>query len=366
MTWKQWIVSGMLAVLLGLSLTGCWDDETVTQRATAFVLSIMPASDHEFRFTFYFPNPAQSISTNVNLPSSEPFAKTPVIAHSISQAIREAQRDLARDLFLGQLQDIIVSRDIPAQNIDRLVQEYNRDAYSSNTVFVVAEPTGPDPLPVTTQEPVPSVYYTQYFNCSTCQPAYLSRPVWKVWDAFVTPGVSPIIPYASPPTRIVRMLVYPVKGRPVLMTRDESRGWALMMNHVHKESYWFRKDGGATVIKRLRARAHVQLTYRAGHLIANVRIDAHGSLIEWPPDFLVTPQNVGLAQAITSKEIITECLKAVDFANRTRTDPFGWGRNYLFAHPDQGLQFASQRGMVWPITAHVTVITHLSTSGVSD
>jgi hypothetical protein len=47
----------MMVSLLGLSLTGCWDDETVIQRAAAFVLSIMPASHRQFQFTFFFPNP---------------------------------------------------------------------------------------------------------------------------------------------------------------------------------------------------------------------------------------------------------------------------------------------------------------------
>lgn len=357
---------GLFACLLGLSLTGCWDDETVIQRATTFVLSVMPAPHRDFQFTFFFPNPAESISTNVNIPASQPFAIAREVANSISQANNEAQRDLARDLFMGQLQDIIVSRDIPAQSISRLVREYNRDGYVSHTVFLVAEPTNSDPLPVTIQEPVPSVYFTQYFNCRTCQSSYLGQPLWKVWDAFVTPGVSPVIPYASPPTRITRILVYPPSGRPLLMTRQESRGWAMLMNHVFKETYGVRMDGGPLVVKRLRAHTRVRLSYQDGKLIANVHINAYGSLIEWPTSFLDTPPNVAWAQAQTSKQIIAECVKAVDFANETRTDPFGWGRNYLYAHPGESRQFAGQRGMLWPIVAHVTVTTHLTTSGVTD
>lgn len=366
MSWKRWIGAGIMVSLLAVSLTGCWDDETVTQRATAFVLSIMPAPHRQFRFTFFFPNPAESISTNENIPAQSPFQTTQVVAGSLSVANDRAQRELARDLFMGQLQDIIVSRDIPAGSIGRLVKEYNRDGYVSHTVFLVAEPTGTNPVPVTIQEPVPSVYFTQYFNCKTCQPAYLGQPLWRVWDAFVTPGISPVIPYASPLTRVARILVYPSRGRPWLMNRAESRGWALMMNHAFKETFQFPMDGGPLVIKRLRARTQVYLRYHAGKLIANGHINAYGSLIEWPSSFLDTPHHVSVAESMTSQEIIAECLAAVHFANKTKTDPFGWGRNYLYAHPGESLQYAGQRGMLGPLHAHLTVTTHLTTSGVSE
>lgn len=80
----------------------------------------------------------------------------------------------------------------------------------------------------------------------------------------------------------------------------------------------------------------------------------------------MTPQQVRAMELALSQRIAGLCRQAIQFADESHTDPFGWGRRYLFAHPDVNIAYADQPGCVWPIDAHVTVRSHLDIAGVNS
>ncbi len=362
---RKKVVAGLLMGILTLALTGCWDQLSLADRASALVMSVKPASNHRLQWTFYFPNPGITVSSISNISSTQQFYTASTTAVSLGAAYQKVQVQLARDLYLGQLEDVVFSQDLPAQTVNRVINAYNRDGILPKTVYLLAEPTAVTALPTTLQEPVPTVYFTKYFECRKCQPVDLSQPAWQVWDEIHTPGISPVLPYGTQRPSISELLVYPTDGMPHLLNHSMTLGWAYLTNHIRKESLSFKVREGLVSMSGIKSHAKVKLTVKDGVLVARVKIHAEGALTQWPDNAAMTPRELKLVQSLASRQILHTCLRTIQFANQTRIDPFGWGRDYLFRHPQAGITNEKRRGMIWPIEAHIAVTTRIPATGVS-
>ncbi|WP_243239296.1 Ger(x)C family spore germination C-terminal domain-containing protein [Sulfobacillus harzensis] len=361
------MIAGALLGVLMVLLSGCWDELSMANRASALVLSVQPAPNQRLKWTFYFPNPAVTINSLNNLSAGQQFYEASATAASLGRAYQKVQIQLARDLYMGQLEDVVISRRLPADTLSEVINAYNREGILPKTVYILARSAALNTgLPVTVQDPVPTVYLTKYFDCRACQPVELAQPAWKVWDKLRTPGVSPVIPYESKTTRISELLVYPVNGQPRLLSHRLTVGWAYLTNHVIKESLSYSTPEGQVTVNNITSHARVKLTLRRGMLQAFVTIHANGDLTQWPPSTAVTPKDIRVVESKAARQLVASCLDTVQFADRTHTDPFGWGRDYLFRHPGSSLEFSKHGGMIWPINAHVTVTMHIPTVGVSS
>lgn len=338
----------------------------MANRASALALAVTKAAPHELRFTFYFPNPTVTVSSISNIATEHEFYTSTAIAPALGLAFRQVQSQITRDLYLGQLEDIMISSDLTTQDLAGLINAYNRIGVVPKMVYLVGTLNRRASLPVNLQEPVPTVYFTKYFDCRSCQPVFLARREWKVWDDFETPGVSPVIPFGVSPTQIDRLLVYPHRGRPVLMTRAETLGWGLLTNHVVKDTLGIHVPGGQIVVNNVTDVAVSHMAVVHGRLVVSARIRAIGDIAGWPETVPLTTATLKRAERRTEAAIIRDCLEAVDFANRTHTDPFGFTRDYLFRHPTQDLRYEKSRGMIWPITLTVTVTAHIPITGVTS
>jgi hypothetical protein len=338
----------------------------MANRASALALSVTKAAPHAFRFTFYFPNPTVTVSSISNLATQHEFYTSTAVAPALGLAYRRVQSQITRDLYLGQLEDIIVSADLTTGDLAELINAYNRMGIVPKMVYLVGAPNNRGTLPVNLQEPVPTVYFTKYFDCRTCQPVLLARREWKVWDALETPGVSPVIPYGVSPTRIDRLMVYPHHGRPHIMTPQETMGWGFLTNHVVKDTVGIRVPKGLVVVNNVTDVAVTRMAVEHGRLAVRADIRAVGDIAGWPEPIPLTNAVLKVVEQQTSRTIIRDCLAAVNFANRTKTDPFGFTRCYLFRHPAQDLKYEKSRGMIWPLQLTVTVVTHIPITGVTS
>ncbi|MCY0898466.1 MAG: spore gernimation protein GerC [Firmicutes bacterium] len=362
---RRW-AAVMLIVSLSWLLAGCWDQLPMANRASALALSVTKAAPHAFRFTFYFPNPTVTVSSISNLATEREFYTSTAVAPALGLAYRRVQSQITRDLYLGQLEDIIISADLTTADVAALINAYNRMGVVPKMVYLVGTPNNRGTLPVNLQEPVPTVYFTKYFDCRTCQPVFLARREWKVWDAFETPGVSPVIPYGITPTRIDRLMVYPHRGRPYIMTRQETLGWGFLTNHMVKDTVGVRLANGLVVVNNVTDVAVTHMAIEAGHLAVAAEILARGDIAGWPESVPLTNAVLKIVERQLARAIIRDCLAAVNFANRTKTDPFGFTRDYLFRHPAQDLRDEKSRGMIWPLKLTVRVVARIPITGVTS
>lgn len=359
------VAAGLTAAAsIAAGLSGCWDQLSIAQRSAAVALRVKPAGRHEYRWTFYFPNPTVTVSSISNLSPPQQFYTVSAVTPSLGQAYVHVDARLARDLYLGQMEDLLISRSLDWREVSTIIRAYNRVGILPKTVYVLGIADNLT-FPRTIQEPEPHVYYTRYFNCRVCQPIDSARQEWQVWDEFVTPGVSPHLPYATAPTHINRLLVYSAAGPPKMLNADETAGWAYLTGRARKLSLSVKSPRGPVVVINLTGHPTTETRLKDGELHVSVRLNLHGELAQWPGALPLTPREVRRIEAQISRRVIRQCVQVVDFANRTNTDPFGWTRAYLYAHPDLWPRRQPGQARIWPIRARLTVTTSIATVGVS-
>lgn len=354
-------------MILALGLTGCWDQLPFTNRASVLIITIAPAAKaRQWRWEFYFPNPTITVSSISQMKPQEQFYRVQVTASSLDQAYQLVQERLARDIYLGQLEVIVWSTGISATAFETLLDTYNREGYVSKTAYMLlARPPLSRTVSVSPQESLPSVYLTSYFECQSCQPEYLGQPIWRVWDDFKTPGVSPVLPYMASPTAIAQIGVYGPKGKPVIFSKEQTQGYAYLAGKVNKESLNLTQPGGIVTITRLAGRPKTQVSMGRHAIDVRTQIHLTGILGQWPASEALTLATLRKIQHEAEQAILAKCRAAIEEANRTHTDPFGYGRMLYFRHLIHTTLSPSQWESL-PIHAQILVRVAIRSSGVSQ
>ena len=347
----------LTVILLG----GCWDSEPDTDRASALVLTVSQASHKKWQWRFYFPNPTVTVSSLTQLKPSNQFYTMGVTASSLDRAYTKGQQRLARDLYLGQLEVIILSTKLTKQEVLSLLNAYNRQGVTPKTAYVLLGGPPVNKLAlVTPQESIPSVYWESYFECHQCQPEYLGHPEWKVWDDMVTPGVSAVVPFGTEAYELTQIAVYPEKGKPVIYSRRATEGWAYLKGSVGKETMTLETPWGRIALANIHGTAHSQVRPGNGTIDVSTRIHLSVTLAAWGSSLEMTPSMLKQIDMFGERAVLSRCLLAIREANRTHTDPFGYGRILWFQHqaPEKLV-----RGGWEPISSQITVVLQIRSAG---
>ncbi|MCL5065876.1 MAG: hypothetical protein M1600_12525 [Firmicutes bacterium] len=360
-------LGGVLAAMLALGLSGCWDQFSLDQRQTALAISAKPGPRGTIQWRAYFPNPTVNVSSLSQISSHDQFFQYHVEASTLAAALQAIQDKLANDLYTEQLQVFIVSPRFSTQQLASLIGAYNRQAMLPKSAYVLASATPASAFPIKIQQPPPTVFFDNYFNCRTCHPLYLAMRAWRFWDRLVTPGVSPVLPYSTSALTVRRLLVYPPQGLPVIFGPKASEGWALLTNHVVNESLTLNTQGDLIGLDHIRSHAMTQVVSGRDGLRVNVRIQVRACLNQWPPSRIPTlAGNQAIARKV-SFYLATLANRAIAQAEQSHTDPFGWQRSYLFRHPR--MLPPTRVGInahLSPVQAKVTVTTQMTSQGVSE
>lgn len=358
--------SAVLCVLT-LSLTGCWDQRSLTERSTVLALSAAPHSGGAIDWTFYFPNPAVTVSSLNQISPHNQFFHFSVLASTLAAARHGVQGRLANHLYMGQLQVLVLSNKLSTDAVARLIEAYNRDGMFPKSAYVLAISNPSAAFPVSLQQPLPQVFFSRYFDCHTCQPLYLGQRIWHFWDELMTPGASPTVPLSSSRLIVDRLLVYPYHGSPAVFGPDATEGWALLTNHVVDEAVTLHTPSGTVGLEHVKSRAATTFAYAKGVLEVRVRIRANAVLNEWPAKWPSSTAHIRAIAAMASLKLAKAADTAIQDADKSRTDPFGWECTYLFRHP-QWLQThrVDTHMPAWPIRARVSATTQIVSQGESE
>lgn len=356
---RAWGIALLCTLTVGL--TGCWDQMTLTQRATALSLSVSPASSGQLRWTVAFPNPTVTVSSLSNVASSgEQYYTLQATARTLDQAYQRIQARLARSLYLGQLQVLVVSSRIPAQTLRTVANTYTQNGTLPATALVVATDTPHAPI-ITPEQSVPTTYWTKYFACPDCHAMDLHVRIWTLWTAFQTPGISPTLPDGSGNV-LTQILVYRPTGQPIRFSRAETLGWALLTNHVHKTAVTVR---GPASVRDIATHATTQCVPTPHRLDVRVHIRATGAVSQWPHTPPDPARDLPAIQTQVAQRLARDCRLAIQRAQATQTDPFGWGRLDLLHHPSIYATHPLPGRPLGPWTAQVTVTVTLHNTGVT-
>ena len=363
-TWGRWMLA---AAVLTAALSGCWDQLAFPNRASTLVMSVRYARRPDrWQWTFYFPNPAVTVSSLPQIAPGEQIYAIGVRAPTLASAYAAAQQRLARDLYLGQLQDIVWSSDAPLPAVASFIAAYNREGMTPKTAYVAVAPPPLDRiLAPSPQEVIPSVYLTRVFSCLECQSVMLTEPLWKLWDSIETPGVSPVAPYLPGTGVLSRIAVYPPTGPPVIFSPTETLGWAYLTHRVHKETLTLTMPAGLASITRVHGIVVNHVEWTGQRLEVQVDMRLTGVVAQWPVAVPLTERRLQTLETAGARSVLADCLAALRRSATSRTDPFGYARLYLFRHPGAWGQIPARDWDRLPYTAHVQVSLLLQETGVS-
>jgi spore germination protein KC len=360
----RWMVA---ALLLCVALTGCWDEFSFPDRASALMIGLTYARQpDQWAWSFYFPNPTVTVSSLAQISTKDQTYTVTVHGPTLAAAYAKVHEHLARDLYLGQLEAVVWSDDMPSREVRAFVEAYNREGLTPKTVFVA---TAPKPLArVMAPNPqvvMPFVYLPRYFSCQACQATILTERLWQVWDAFETPGVSPVVPYVTGTQTVNRIAVYPLQGPPVLFTREETLGWGYLAERVGNETVTVHIHHGLAGLTRLHGTVEDRVSLGGGRLIVHVDVKLLGEVAQWPGSGPITPADLHRLETAGAHVVLRQCLAAIRRAQATHTDPFGYARLYLFQHPTAANEMPPGRWTELPYTVHLRVNLLLQETGVS-
>ncbi len=359
----------LACLLLGLVLlAGCWDQMDISDRATVLMLSVVWKAPGRLDWTFYFPNPTVTVNSQSQIRSTQQLYAVGVAAATLAGAERAAQRQLDRHLYLGQLQVLFWSSNLPAAAAGELLDAYNRQGIASKVAYVGLAPARAlsHLLQASPQEVVPRLKWQHVFSCAACESMRLSEPLWHVWDDEHTPGMSPVAPYINSHGELGQIAVYGRQGPPVLFSRRQTLGWALLTGRATREVLTVSRGAQHYTLTAVHGSAATRVAWSGGQLWVDARMALSGTLAEAPYGTAERPAEIRTIEAATARLLVADCKAAIDQANARRVDPFGYARALLFGHPQWLKHGSSIKWSALPVHAAITVSFNVTTPGVTS
>lgn len=346
-----------LAMFLGLTLlTGCWDQRPIEQRAIVVAIGV---SAHD-RWTFLFPNVAVTASSLSSLGETKQFYAIEVHAPSYTVALHRVQLQSSRQVSMGDLEVIDVSSDLTGSQLSRIVDAMTLSGSVPSQVWLTASQTSPSMLVM--QHPpqtiVPVYYLSSYFSCHGCHAAGYGVRAWEWWDQWETPGVSPILPMFTPTAQgaaVRQMLVYGGHGAPRLMPRTVTEGYAYLTGKVHSGTLRILVDGQPFVITPIVGQASSQVRLTPTTVDVRVTLHAQGEMqmADMRPGIILTPAIERAVDQAAGRRLVQLSLAAIDWANHTHTDPFGYAKRAAWFQTAVAQSIPPQQLVTLPIDAQV-------------
>jgi len=145
MTMLRIAATGLLAVSLAATASGCWTRAELNERA--FVrLMLLDKTENGFELTLGFPLPNRmpggTAGGTVSPPSEPPFTLITKVGRDIGEAFRLIQADLSRRITFGQLRSILISNSFAQSGVFPILDFLNRnpEIHINTKMFVTDGP----------------------------------------------------------------------------------------------------------------------------------------------------------------------------------------------------------------------------------
>lgn len=365
---KRSLIKALVTLVsLALVLTGCWDQRSISKRA--ILVGIGLSASHQW--TFVFPNVTTTVSSLSSIDPSREFYGLQASASSWTEALARVQRMANREVYPGDLEELVVSRDLSRSAVAAMVETLNNEGMVPASTWIAASTVTPQKILLMTspQSVVPTVFLPSYFSCTNCHAALLGVHAWQWWDRNGTPGVSPIVPLVVPRTNglsVSQLLVYPTVGVPKLMPRTATEGYEYLMGHVRKGAIAVKVKGVTYTVSGIQAHVRTRVGLTDHAVTAIIKITASGTIAEVPANSEVTRTTEKAVGRAMAHVILKRCLSSLAWSNQTHTDPFGYAKNAAWKHSRIAQRIEPNQLSALPIHAVVSVRGHITGEGVAE
>ncbi|OLZ10592.1 hypothetical protein BFX06_08430 [Sulfobacillus thermosulfidooxidans] len=337
----------LFVAILGMSLTGCWDNRPVDSRALVFTLGIEPSpKQNEFRMIFQFPTPPAMAKYSKGSGGS---SQTPPVADivgqgkSVAQCFNAAQSQVSRDLYLGQIQLIAISTQLSAPLLTRVLYSLDRIGTLDQTPFLFAtsQPLEKVMSVNTDQEDFPTLYYTTLFACQRCQTDALGVRLWQFAANAATPGVDPYLPQVTVKTKtdeidVDRIALYQHLRYVGTLDANQTMTFGILKGLAHKVSLFLPRE--EATLRAIHGPAHLTVTEHNGAVYATFNIKLHSTL-----EGIKTQTETEGQLAELSREgsaiLAHRCLALLQNLQKMDVDPLGVGRKFDWRYPQEFTSF---------------------------
>lgn len=352
----------ILSLLLGVS--GCWDNRPVNSRAMVLSMGMAPDKHPgDFSVVFQAPTPSAVVSSSGSGGGGSSAPSTFDVrgaGPALSEAFNQAQAKVSKDLYLGQVQLIVLSTHLQPQYFKRAFDGLGRIATLDKTPFVIASPSSLKTLlhHTSPQDKFPSLYFSSLFSCHTCQTDAFSMRLWRVLLRLATPGVDIFVPVAEPTTDgylVDAVALYRHFQYVTTLTRTQSMTFGILAGISHKASLFLprydaslRALAGTSALSTQLVNGQVNATFNI-HLTST--LEGIGSVTE------TASQLSGMSER-ASATIAQSCLNLLRLTQKDDVDPLGIGRHLSWQHPNAFSRFVHWH-QEYPhihMTVHCTVI----------
>lgn len=352
-----------LALLGVILLSGCGNATAIDNRAITVALAVDRGSNGKLSYTFQMPTPQSLGGGGTQSGGGSSFYYPSAEAASFAEAISVVEDRTSRDVYLGQMQVVMISLDVPPQSRDRFLAELTRIGETDRTEWLsFTEGSAAKILPAPQgQEELPAVYYATHFDCRTCQSSDMSMRLWRAManlDGSSHATMIPVISRAAGQTSIERVAAFGYGTPPVVLSAEETMTAMMLFGKATKAVLDVKTPLGDAVVRSLAVRSSRRAELVAGRLELADQVEAHGQVAQKPASVLRLTQ-VGIrtvADAVAAK-IAERATSLISHLQAAGVDPLAFG-DYLHLHDANALQSAGAYSAAFRsarFTIHVSV-----------
>ncbi|WCK55676.1 Ger(x)C family spore germination protein [Aneurinibacillus sp. Ricciae_BoGa-3] len=360
----KWVIPTVLLVGMVLLLPGCWDSRDLKELAVVVAMGVDQApKTNEYRVSFQVVNPSAVAPSSIgggtggNVTAVTVFTGT---GKNLFEAIRKTSQKVPRRLFFAHIQILVIGENLARKGINELFDLFDRNHEARSTAMVlVARGANAESIlsTLTSVEKIPANALIGKINrTSEVWSESANIKIDDVVKALTSKGSQPIISG-------VKLVGDPKKGRSKsnvekteLPTLLEIKGIALFKNGKLKRwldgekargTLWIQNKMKSTVvnvdckdkkdaigIQLIRSKTGVTAEVQAMKPIIHIHIREEGNVgeVKCPID-ISKPEEITKLEKEWERETMKEVMKAVDVAQREKSDIFGFGDEVRRADP---------------------------------
>ncbi|WP_053959345.1 hypothetical protein [Sulfobacillus thermosulfidooxidans] len=219
-------------------LPGCGTVAGISQTGIVLALAVDPGPAGQYTWSFMFPNPTITPSSESSIKPSEEFYVLQAQAPSLTQAVEDVSTLTDRYVYLGDVQFVALNVQFPAPDVVHLIHLLiNTGEFPPRAWVTMASPSAKAVLKTSPpEEVVPTVFLSNYFSCHVCHPVQLETRVWQVWDDLLVPSHTAVIPWsmAHDRTLMVNRSVWLTPQQVIRCSHSQTIDWAMAMGKYDK------------------------------------------------------------------------------------------------------------------------------------
>lgn len=330
------LLSALAPLLL---LAGCWDNRPIEIRSIVLVMGIDPAPGDRLKVTLQMPTP-QSLEavTGSNPPSGATSYTLAGEGSTVSEALDVAQSTTDHDIYIGQLQGVVLSTELSPRQFEQTTAFLSRFGPTDKSAFLMV--TDKKASDILSFQPsaarFAALYLFTLFSCRECQVVHLKRLVWDEEKRSVSPiadGWLPVIDLAGNDFIVNRVAIYSGNSTVMTLTPDETISFGYLAGAASKATENVSTPWSEVGLRSVRADPKVSARLEGGRLVTNIDLGVTAAIVNMKIGE-GTLQHVDLIEEALAQRVVGKTTSLIAKMQKEGLNPLHIGESLFWHHPE--------------------------------